>query len=108
MGDTAHRTSTKEGAMNALAPPVIAVSAASRSLIVASAIAGIVREHHCAEVQAVGEAAINQALKALTIARSYLHSEGLDLMCGSQFSDITIDGHEMSAVRFNITSRSLT
>lgn len=88
--------------------PTIAVSAASRSLTIASAIAGVVREHHCAEVQAVGEGAINQTLKALTIARSYLHGEGIDLKCGSQFADYCIDGHEVTTVRFNVELRSIT
>ena len=93
--------------MDKNAQPTIAVSSASRSLIVASAIAGVLREHHYAEVQAVGEGAINQALKALTIARNYLHDQGLDLACGSDFSEISIDGREMTAVRFKVVSRSL-
>ncbi|MBX3086664.1 MAG: stage V sporulation protein S [Anaerolineae bacterium] len=87
--------------------PPIAVSSASKSLVVASAIAGILRQHHHAEVQAVGEGAINQALKALTIARNYLHDQGIDLACGSDFSEINIDGRELTAVRFNVVSRSL-
>jgi stage V sporulation protein S len=87
--------------------PQIAVSAASRSMVVASAIASILREHHCAEVQAVGEGAINQALRALSIARSYLHDDGVDISCGSQFSDIDIDGRTMTAARFNVVSRTI-
>jgi len=46
-------------------------------------------------------------LKALTIARNYLHDQGLDLACGSDFSEISIDGREMTAVRFKVVSRSL-
>lgn len=94
--------------MDTQSHPTIAVSAASRSLILASTIATVMREHPSAEMQAVGEGAINQALKALTIARSYLHGEGIDITCGSQFSDYCIDGHDVTAVRFNLESRSLT
>ena len=43
----------------------ISVSAMSRTSAVAGAIAGIVREQHRAKVQAIGAAAMNQAVKAL-------------------------------------------
>ena len=48
---------------------MIKVSASSRTSAVAGAIAGIVREHKHAEVQAIGAGAVNQAVKALVLAR---------------------------------------
>ena len=46
-------------------PDLIKVSARSRSTAVAGAIAGVIRQHHLAEVQAIGAGAVNQAVKAL-------------------------------------------
>ena len=47
---------------------VIRVAATSRSTAVAGAIAGVVREHGRAEIQAIGAGAVNQAVKAAAIA----------------------------------------
>src|SRR5512140_277866 len=84
---------------------VIKVSATSRSTAVAGAIAGVMREHHFAEVQAIGAGAVNQAVKALAIARGYLDGDGIDIMCTPQFMDIDIDGQERTAVRFTVEPR---
>jgi len=51
---------------------LIKVSTHSRPTAVAGAIAGMMREEGYAEMQAVGAGALNQAIKAVTIARSYL------------------------------------
>ena len=56
-------------------PDVIKVSAKSRSTAVAGAIAAVMREHHYAEVQAIGAGAVNQAVKALAIAHGYLEGD---------------------------------
>jgi stage V sporulation protein S len=61
---------------------LIKVSAQSRSTAVAGAIAGVMREHGYAEIQAIGASAINQAIKAVTIARGYLQATaGIDHPC---------------------------
>ena len=51
---------------------IIKVSATSRTSAVAGAIAGVIREHKRAEVQAIGAGAVNQAVKALVLATGYL------------------------------------
>ena len=56
---------------------MIRVSATSRTAAVAGAIAGVIREHHRAEVQAIGAGAVNQAVKALALATSYLRLDGI-------------------------------
>ena len=84
---------------------VIKVSATSRSTAVAGAIAGVMREHHFAEVQAIGAGAVNQAVKALAIARGYLDGDGIDIMCMPQFMEVEIDGQERTAVRFTVEPR---
>ena len=58
---------------------VIKVSANSRTSAVAGAIAGVIREHKRAEVQAIGAGAVNQAVKALVLATGYLKNDGIDI-----------------------------
>jgi stage V sporulation protein S len=77
----------------------IKVSAKSRSTAVAGAIAGVIREHKHAEVQAIGAGAVNQAIKAIAIARGYLERDGLDIVCIPTFVEVDVGGEERTAVR---------
>lgn len=85
-------------------PDIIRVSAKSRSTAVAGAIAGVIRQHASAEIQAIGAGAVNQAVKALAIARGYLERDELDLICQPHFTEVEIDGSERTAVRFSVDS----
>lgn len=87
-------------------PDLIKVSARSRSTAVAGAIAGVIRQHRYAEVQAIGAGAVNQAVKALAIARGYLERDEIDVVCTPYFTEVSIDGQERTAVRFRIELRS--
>lgn len=78
---------------------LIKVSANSRTAAVAGAIAGIVREHHRAEVQAIGAGAVNQALKALILATSYLKNDGIFVSFVPEFSDVTIEDKVRTAIK---------
>lgn len=86
-------------------PDIIKVSAKSRSTAVAGAIAGVIREHRFAEVQAIGAGAVNQAVKALAIARGYLERDELDIIFLPYFTEVDIDGQERTAVRFQVEIR---
>jgi len=81
---------------------MIKVSATSRTAAVAGAIAGIVREHHRAEVQAIGAGAVNQAIKALVLATGYLKSDGIFVSCVPEFADVTIDDKVRTAIKLVI------
>ena len=70
---------------------VIKVSARSRTAAVAGAIAGVMREVSRAEVQAIGAGAVNQALKAIVIAKGYLAEEGVEIVCDPSFVEVAID-----------------
>lgn len=85
--------------------PIIKVSANSRTSAVAGAIAGVMREHNRAEVQAIGAGAVNQAVKAIAIARGYLHEEGVHLVCIPEFTTVTIEGKERTAIRLIVEPR---
>ena len=71
---------------------VLKVSATSKPVAVAGAIAGVIRSKGRVEVQAIGAGAINQAVKAIAISRGYVAPGGLDLVCIPAFIDISIDG----------------
>ncbi|MBM3258528.1 MAG: stage V sporulation protein S [Candidatus Sericytochromatia bacterium] len=81
------------------------VSAKSNPSSVAGALAGALREKGRAEMQAIGAGAINQAVKAIAIARGYVAPAGMDLVCIPGFIDITIDGEERTAIKFLIEPR---
>jgi len=87
---------------------IIKVSAKSRSTAVAGAIAAVMRERRYAEVQAIGAGAVNQAVKALAIARTYLEQDHIDLMCTPHFKEVDIEGNERTAVRFTVEPRPTT
>lgn len=86
-------------------PDIIKVSAKSRSTAVAGAIAGVMREYNYAEVQAIGAGAVNQAVKALAIARGYLERDEIDIVFVPYFTEVDIDGQERTAVRFRVEPR---
>jgi stage V sporulation protein S len=83
----------------------IKVSAKSRSTAVAGAIAGVIREHKHAEVQAIGAGAVNQAIKAIAIARGYLERDGLDIACIPTFVEVDVSGEERTAVKMLVEVR---
>ena len=88
-------------------PPVevLKVSASSKPVAVAGAIAGVIRTHSRVEVQAIGAGAINQAIKAIAISRGYVAPGGIDIVCIPSFIDISIDGEERTGIRLLVEFR---
>lgn len=84
---------------------MLKVSADSKPKSVAGAIAAVVRESQTVEIQAVGAAAVNQAVKSIAIARGYLAPNGIDLVCVPAFAEIDIDGEQRTAIRFVVHPR---
>jgi len=84
---------------------VIKVKANSRTAAVAGAIAGVMREHKHAEVQAIGAGAVNQAVKALVLAKGYLAEDGIPIMCTPEFVDVDIDGKIRTAIKIVVDPR---
>jgi stage V sporulation protein S len=81
---------------------LIKVSANSRTAAVAGAIAGVIRDHRHAEVQAIGAGAVNQAVKALVLATGYLKLDGIHVACTPEFADVTIDDKVRTAIKLVI------
>jgi stage V sporulation protein S len=84
---------------------VLRVSSKSSPNAVAGALAGVIREKGSAEMQAIGAGAINQAVKAVAIARGFVAPSGLDLVCVPAFVDIQIDGEERTAIKLIVAPR---
>ena len=85
---------------------LIKVASTSRSTAVAGAIAGVMREQDRVDVQAIGAGAVNQAVKAIAIARGYLELDGIDIACTPSFVEVAIEGQERTAVRLAIEKRA--
>lgn len=80
------------------------VSASSNPQSVASAIAHAIYDKHEVKMRAVGAGAVNQAVKAMAIARGYVAPRGLDLVCKPGFTTIQSRDGEISAIVFAITA----
>ena len=84
---------------------VLKVSSKSNPNSVAGALAGVLRERGGAEIQAIGAGALNQAVKAVAIARGFVAPSGLDLICIPAFTDVQIDGEERTAIKLIVEPR---
>lgn len=83
--------------------PVIRVSSHSPAAAVAGAIAGALREHGRADVQAIGAGAVNQAVKALAITAQFMAGGGRELTMTPAFVEVEIGGEVKTAIRFEVT-----
>jgi len=96
---------TPKGMENDKRVELLRVSGSSRSSAVAGAIAGIVRERSHVEVQAIGAKAVNQAAKALILAKNYLREDGIEVVFIPEFVDVNIDGKVRTAIKFTAEPR---
>jgi stage V sporulation protein S len=97
------RTRTDEAGERAV--PIVKVSSKSNPHAVAGALAGVVRQHGAVVVDVVGAGAVNQAIKAIAIARSYLQADHVDLVCIPDFTDIEISGESRTGIRLRCEDR---
>lgn len=79
---------------------VIKVRAVSRTAAVAGAIAGVMRDEKHAEIQAIGAGAVNQAIKAMVLAKNFLEQDGIDVAFVPEFVNVEIDGKVRTAIKF--------
>jgi len=84
---------------------VLKVSAKSNPNSVAGALAAVLRERRQAEIQAIGAGALNQAVKAVAIARGFVAASGMDLICIPAFTDVMIDGERRTAMKLIVEPR---
>ena len=84
---------------------ILKVSSKSNPNSVAGALANVFREKGVVEIQAVGAGALNQAIKAVAIARGFVAPSGKNLVCIPASSDISIDGEERTAIKLIVEAR---
>ena len=84
---------------------VIKVKAVSRTAAVAGAIAGVIREQKHAEVQAIGAGAVNQAVKALILAKNFLEQDGINVVFVPEFVNVEIEDKTRTAIKFVVEPR---
>jgi len=84
---------------------ILKVASKSNPNSVAGALAGTLRETGRAEMQVIGAGALNQAVKAIAIARGFVTPSGIDLVFIPSFKDIMIDGEERTAIVLSVEPR---
>jgi len=84
---------------------ILKVSSTSDPSATAGALANTIREEGVAELQAIGPKAVNQAVKAITIARGYMAPSGVDLVFLPSFVDVEIDHENKTAMRLEVKTR---
>lgn len=84
---------------------ILKVSSKSNANSVAGALANVFRDNGIVEIQTVGAGALNQAIKAIAIARGFVAPNGKNLVCIPAFSDISIDGEERTAIKLIVEAK---
>ena len=83
---------------------ILKVSTKSNPNLVAGALVNILKEKENVEVHSIGAGALNQAIKAVAIARGYIAPSGKDIYCIPAFSDILIEGEDRTAIKLIVKS----
>lgn len=84
---------------------VLKISTKSNPNSVAGAIAGLIKERGKAEMQVIGAGAINQAIKAIAIARGFVAPSGIDLICIPAFTEVRIDDEDRTGIKLLVEPR---
>ena len=84
---------------------VLRVGSKSSPNSVAGALTAVLKENGSAELQVIGAGALNQAIKAVAIARGFVAPGGMDLVCVPAFTDIQVNGEERTAIKLLIEPR---
>ncbi len=85
---------------------VLKISSKSNPNSVAGAIAGLIKESQKkAEMQAIGAGALNQAVKAVAIARGFVAPAGVDLVCIPAFAEVEVEGEDRTGIKLIVESR---
>ncbi len=84
---------------------ILKVSSKSNPSKVAGAIANIYRESKSVEIQTIGAGSLNQAIKAVAIARGFVAPSGENLVIIPAFSDIVINGEQKTAIKLIVEAK---
>ncbi len=82
------------------------VAAGSNPKSVAGSIVNNIREEKAVVITVMGPQAVNQAMKAIAIARGYIGPEGKEILCRPEFTHLTLEGEEKSAMKLYIIAQN--
>ena len=85
---------------------ILKVSSRSKPNSVAGALANSFKEKGSVEIQAVGAGALNQAIKAVAIARGFVAPTGVELVCSPAFTEVTIDNEDKTGIKFVVEPKN--
>lgn len=77
-------------------------AATTNPVSLAGAIAAAVNKDGKAEIRAIGAGAVNQAVKAIAVARGYVAASGKNLVCTPGFTTVPMDKEERTGIRFTV------
>ena len=81
------------------------VSSKSNANSVAGALAAHLKEHDSCDISTVGAGALNQAMKAMIIARWFLAPLGIEIVCIPSFEEILINEEKRTAIHIHIEKK---
>ena len=84
---------------------ILKVSTKSNPNLVAGALVNILKENENVEIHSIGAGALNQAIKAVAIARGFVAPSGKNLVCIPAFTDIVIEGDERTAIKLIVEAK---
>lgn len=82
---------------------ILKVSAKSKANAVAGALTAALEKAQKAEIQTIGAGAVNQAIKAVAIARGFMAPHGENLTCIPAFMEVEIDGSKRTGIKLIVT-----
>ena len=86
---------------------ILKVSSKTNPNSVAGAIAGMIKEYGKVELQAIGAGALNQAIKAIAIARGYVAPGGINLICIPAFADVEVEGDDKTGIKLIVRNEKV-
>ena len=85
---------------------ILKVSAKSSPNMVAGAIAGVIRDAGEVEVQAIGAGAVNQAVKAIAVAGSFLAEDQIEICCKPSFAEVAVNDEQRTAIKLIVKAEN--
>jgi len=81
---------------------ILKVSSSSNPNKVAGAIAGALSKADRVEIQAIGAGAVNQAVKAIAVARRFLNENNKDIYMVPGFMEAKIENETRTGISFKV------
>ncbi len=81
---------------------ILKVSSKSNPNKVAGAIAGAIGKAGKVEIQAIGAGAVNQAVKAVAIAKRFMEEKGQEIYMVPGFIDVVIEGQRRTGISIRV------